>query len=294
MNCDNITPGPAVYWLNNPFDLTAIDRYSVNNRTTIRQWLVDNHCEDRLNYLPTVCVYDGKELLRAEYDQLIDGPVCFVTLPTGGDSGSNPLAAIAMIAMSVFVPGFVGTMGAWAMNAAGTGLSIAGTMVSAGIMMGGAMLISAVFPPPSLPNSATRSTGSPTYSLGAQGNAARPGSPIPVNYGRMRVYPDFAAQPYTEYESNEQYLYQLFCIGQGENLLSDIRLEDTPIQNFAEVTTEIIPPLGRVTLFHTAVVTAVEAGGQDMSEAITLGPYIINAVETEISRIAVDIVFPAD
>lgn len=292
MNCDNITPDPAVYWLNNPFDLTAIDRYFVNNKTTIRQWLVDNHCEDRLNYLPTVCVYDGKELLRAEYDQLIDGPVCFVTLPTGGDSGSNPLAAIAMIAMSVFVPGFVGTMGAWAMNAAGTGLSIAGTMVSAGIMMGGAMLISAVFPPPGLPNSATPSTGSPTYSLGAQGNAARLGSPIPVNYGRMRIYPDFAAQPYSEYESNEQYLYQLFCIGQGENLISDIRLEDTPIQNFAEVATEIIPPLGKVTLFHTAVVTAAEAGGQDMSEAITLGPYIINAVETEISRIAVDIVFP--
>ena len=238
MNCDNITPNPAVYWLNNPFDLTAIDRYSVNNRTTIRQWLVDNHCEARLNYLPTVCVYDGKELLRTEYDQLIDGPVCFVTLPTGGDSGSNPLAAIAMIAMSVFVPGFVGTMGAWAMNAAGTGLSIAGTMVSAGIMMGGAMLISAVFPPPGLPNSATPSTGSPTYSIGAQGNAARLGSPIPVNYGRMRIYPDFAAQPYSEYESNEQYLYQLFCIGQGENQISDIRLEDTPITNFAE----IIPP----------------------------------------------------
>lgn len=295
MNRDSITPQPAVYWLNNPFDLTDIDHYPVNGDITIRQWLVDNHSEDRLNYLPTVCVYDGKELLRAEYDQLIDGPVCFVTLPTGGDSGSNPLAAIAMIAMSVFVPGMVagwGGMFATTSAAGVTSLTFAGSMASAGIMMGGAMLISAVFPPPGLPNSATPSTGSPTYSLGAQGNAARLGSPIPVNYGRMRIYPDFAANPYSEYESNEQYLYQLFCIGQGENQISDIRLEDTPIENFAEVTTEIVPPLGRVTLFHTAVVTAAEAGGQDLSEAITLGPYIVNAVETEISRIAVDVVFP--
>ncbi|WP_257264352.1 hypothetical protein [Endozoicomonas sp. ONNA2] len=260
MNGDSITQTPAVYWLNNPFDLSDVSKYSLNKSLTIRQWLAENGGNKRLNYLPTVCVYNGSELLRAEYDQLIDGPVCFVTLPTGGDSGSNPLAAIAMIAMSVFVPGMVAGWGG--MFATKTGLTFVGSMASAGIMMGGAMLISAVFPPPGLPNSATPSTGSPTYSLGTQGNAARLGSPIPVNYGRMRIYPDFAAKPYSEYEANEQYLYQLFCIGQGENRISSIRLEDTPIENFAEVTTEIIPPLGKVTLFHTAVVTAAEAGGQ--------------------------------
>ena len=109
----------------------------------------------------------------------------------------------------------------------------------------------------------------------------------------MRIYPDFAANPYTEYESNEQYLYQLFCIGQGENQVSDIRLENTPIENFAEVTYEVVPPLGKVTLFHTAVVTAPEAGGQDMTDPITLGPYVVNDVDTEVTRLAVDVVFPA-
>ena len=159
-------------------------------------------------------------------------------------------------------------------------------------MAAGGALINAVFPPPGLPNSATAQQGSTTYSLQAQGNVARLGGPIPVNYGRMRIYPDFAAQPYTEYESNEQYLYQLFCIGQGENRISDIRLEDTPVENFEEVTLEIVPPLGKVTLFHTAVVTAPEAGGQDLSEPATYGPYIINATGTEISRAACDVVFP--
>ena len=279
---------PEVLWLENPFDLSSVIRYDIDQPLTIRQWLNGHGGDARLNYLPTVCLHNGKELLRAQYDQPIEGLVCFVTLPTGGDSGTNPLAAIAMIALTVYTGGLAAAGFGGAMTAGG----FAANMVAAGIMMGGAMLINAVFPPPGLPNSATPSTGSPTYSLSAQGNAARLGAPIPVNYGRMRIYPDFAAQPYSEYESNEQYLYQLFCIGQGENQISDIRLEDTPIANFAEVSTEIIPPLGKVTLFHTAVVNAAEAGGQDMSEAITLGPYIVNAVKTEISRIAVDVVFP--
>ena len=227
---------PAVHWLNNPFDFSDVTSYPVDSKITISQWLESHGGISRLNRLPTVCVYQGKELLRSEYDQPIKDDVCFVTMPTGGDSGSNPLAAIAMIAMSVYAPALAGGL---LKGSALAGSAMATNMLSAGIMMGGAMLISAVFPPPGLPNSATPSTGSPTYSLGAQGNAARLGSPIPVNYGRMRIYPDFAAQPYSEYESNEQYLYQLFCIGQGENKISDIRLEDTPIQNFAEV----IPPL---------------------------------------------------
>ncbi|MES9984348.1 MAG: phage tail protein, partial [Candidatus Thiodiazotropha sp. 6PLUC6] len=282
---------PDVYWLDNPFDFNAVTHYPIDQPLTIRQWLDDHGGEGRLNRLPTVCVYSGRELMRAEYDQPIDGPVCFVTLPTGGDSGTNPMAMIAMVALTVF------TMGAGAVTLAGltAGMGIgANTMMvmQMGIMMAGSMLINAVFPPPGLPNSATPSTGSPTYAMQAQGNAARLGSPIPVNYGRMRIYPDFAAAPYTEFESNEQYLYQLFCIGQGENRVSDIRLDNTPIDNFAEVTTEIVPPLGKVTLFHTAVVTAPEAGGQEMSKPVSLGPYTLNDQATEVSRIAVDVVFP--
>ena len=165
-------------------------------------------------------------------------------------------------------------------------------IAAAGIAMGGAMLINMVFPPPGLPSTASASQGSPTYSLQAQGNAARLGSPIPVNYGRMRIYPDFAATPYSEYESNEQYLYQLFCIGQGQNQVSEIRLENTPIENFEEATIEIVQPLEKVTLFHTAVAIAPEAGGQDMSEPITLGPYVLNDSGTEVGRVACDVVFP--
>ena len=238
---------PQVHWLNNPFDFSDVTRYPIESNQTIQSWLDDHGGTNRLNRMPTVCVYQGRELLRSEYNQPIEDDACFVTMPTGGDSGSNPLATAAMLALTVYTGGLAA---GW--KAVGwSSYAIAGAQV--GIMMAGSALINAVFPPPGLPSTASPATASPTYSMQAQGNAARLGSPIPVNYGRMRIYPDFAATPYTEYESNEQYLYQLFCIGQGQNNVSEIRLENTPLENFDEATTEIIPPMGKVTLFHTAV-----------------------------------------
>ena len=278
-----------VLWLNNPFDLSDVTHYSIDSPMTIKQWLDGHGGLSRLNRMPTVCIYKGRELMRSEYDQPIEDYVCFICKPCGGDSGTNPLAAVALIALTAVSGGaalaVAGVVGVTA--AAGV------TAIQMGIMIAGSALINAVLPPPGLPNTANPATASPTYSVQAQGNAARLDSPIPVNYGRMRIYPDFAANPYTEYESNEQYLYQLFCIGQGENQVSDIRLENTPIESFAEVTYEVVPPLGKVTLFHTAVVTAPEAGGQDMTDPIVLGPYVVNDVDTEVTRLAVDVVFPA-
>lgn len=291
MNADNTTPeSHTVIWLNNPFDLNDVSKYDVKQSLTIRQWLDRHGGDERLNYMPTVCVYDGHELLRSEYNQLIEKPVWFIRLPAGGDSGSNPIAAIAMIAMSVYVPGMVAGWGGVFAGTTPGSLSFIGAMTAGVIAAGGAAIIYSVIPPSKDNTQVTQA--SPTYSLGAQGNSARLRAPIPVNYGRMRIYPDFAANPYSEFESNEQYLYQLFCIGQGQNRISNIRLDNTSIENFAEVTTEIIPPMGKVTLFHTAVVTAPEAGGQDMTDPITLGPYTINDAGTEISRVACDIVFP--
>ena len=150
---------PEVLWLNNPFDLSDITRYSVNDSMTIQQWLDDHGGIARLNRMPTVCVYDGKELMRSEYNRAIEKPVCFVTLPTGGDSGSNPMALVAAVALSVF------TFGAGAFTLAGltAGMSIgANTMMvlQAGIMLAGSALINAVFPPPGLPTTASPASAS--------------------------------------------------------------------------------------------------------------------------------------
>ncbi len=139
-------------------------------------------------------------------------------------------------------------------------------LTSLGITLAGQALIGALLP---MPQPFNAPQASPTYSLQAQGNVARLEQPIPVQYGRIKAYPDFAEQPYTEYAGNEQYLNHLLCLGVGEFDLESILIEDTPIDNFGEVETQVIAPGGAVTLFPTSVVTAPEVSGIELVGAKT-------------------------
>ena len=279
-----------VLWLNNPYNLQDVTKAPVLGKMTIQQWVDANGGEDRLNERPTVCVYRGKQLMRAEYkEHLITAPVCFVTLPQdGGEGGSNPLGTMAMIGLSFAAP--------WLAGPAMMGFTgVTAQVVSAGIMMAGGMLINAVLPPPSPPNAAIASQGSPTYTASAQGNLAARGQPIPVNYGRFPFYPQFGAQPYSVFEGNDQILYMLFCLGQGYHHLErkDIFFENTPIDHFDSVNVQIAQPQEKITLFPTGVVNAPEAGGQDMNDTSTQGPFVLTEVGKECSQVSVDLVFPA-
>lgn len=227
-----------------------------------------------------------------------DDIVVVSLLPAGGGGGgSNPLQAvltIAIIVASAYTGGAVGALYG----------ATAGSLASAGVMLAGSMLINAVLPPPSSSAAAmmNRESGSPSYSISASGNNARLMEAIPVLYGRFRIYPDFAASPYTENSGNQQYLYQLFCVTQGELSIESVRIEDTPIGNFAEVQYEIIPPGGAVTLFPDNVVTSEAVQGLELqgenerpSDAPdnwtnVQGPFVASPAGSQANVIAVDIV----
>ena len=223
-----------------------------------------------------VDLHDDKGILRAhrgwQRRRLIDGDqLMFVTLPRGGggggNGGSNPLQVLLTVALFAFAGPLAGVLtGTTAAAAAAAGgwqaIIFAGTRMA--IQMAGSALINAMFP---APRSGSGPTPSPTYSLTAQGNVARLEQPIPVQYGRLLCYPDFAAQPYWEYAGQEQYLYHLLCLGCGQFDIEDIRIEDSSISSFEEITYEVIPPGGDVTLFPTSVVTSVEVSGQEMKGA---------------------------
>lgn len=217
---------------------------------------------------PVVAVLNGAPVLRAhrgwQRKRVSDGDhLLFVSLPLGGGGGgggSNPLQVLLTIGLFAVAPGLATSLTGIAAGAAGAqGIILAGAKLA--IQLAGASLINAVFPSP---KPEPRASASPTYNLQAQGNAARIEQPIPVQYGRMLHYPDLAAQPYWEYAGQEQYLYQLLCLGCGEFAIDDILIEDTPISNFEEITYEVVPPGGDVTLFPTSVVTSVEVSGQEL------------------------------
>jgi hypothetical protein len=219
---------------------------------------------------PVIALLNGNPVMRAGWHGTVRDRdrLVFVTLPRGGgggNGGSNPLQVLLTIAMFAVAPGLATGLTGIAAGATGVqGLLLAGTKLA--IQLAGASLINALFP---APKSASAPTASPTYSLQAQGNTARIEQPIPVQYGRLLSYPDFAAQPYWEYSGQEQFLYQLLCLGCGEFDIEDILIEDTSISNFEEITYEVVPPGGDVTLFPTSVVTSVEVSGQELKPSFT-------------------------
>lgn len=201
--------------IQNPFNLAKSEVfYCLETETTINR-LVGIYQIGKEN-TPFICLVNGNPVLRKEWDSLkirAMDHVAFVNLlQGGGGGGSNPLRVVGMVAL------VVATVASYGAASAAWG-AVWGATVAAGVSIGGGMLINALVPPPKPTLNGTSyavSSQSPTYSLQAQGNQARLGNPIPVIYGRHLVYPDFASQPYYEYIDNEQYVYQLHCIGQGE------------------------------------------------------------------------------
>ena len=213
---------------------------------------------------PVICILNGRPVLRAEWTRRVcDGDVVvFSVLPQGGGGDSNPIAAIAMIAVMYFTMG--AGSAAWA-GAGGATATLGGTIVGSGMFIAGSMLVNSVLGPiypPSTMQASALAAPSPTYSLQAQGNTARLGAAIPELFGRQLIYPDYAALPYSEYAGNEQYLYQLLCISRGTVQIESIRIEDTPITNFEEIETELVTPGSTLTLFPAEVIASSEVSGQ--------------------------------
>jgi hypothetical protein len=215
---------------------------------------------------PRIAILNGRPILRAEWRRkLRDGDqLMFAVLPRGGGGGggSNPMRALLSLALMAFAPWAAGAVLGSAASSVLFGTFTVGQATSLGIIMAGQAAINALMPTPRATN---MPSPSPTYSIGAQGNQARIEQAIPAQYGRLLAWPDLAAQPYTEYAGNEQYLFQLLCLGVGEYDIEEIRIEDTPISAFTEVESEIIAPGGQVTLFPTNVISSVEVSGQELT-----------------------------
>jgi hypothetical protein len=250
---------------------------------------------------PFIILRNGEAVLRKDWQQPVaDGDLMAVVLlpQGGGGGGSNPLKIILSVAMAVFAPG-IGEAINLALFEAGSEFAFA---VSSGVLggavgMAGSVLINAILPPPKPPSAnggaqSNYASASPTYSLSAQGNMARVDGAIPIQYGRLQVFPDFAAAPYVEYAGNEQYLYQLLCLGIGEYEIESIRIEDTAIASFEEVEYQVVQPNASVTLFPTSVSTSIEVSGQEAAHGAALGPFVVNAATTTANRLAFDVVTP--
>lgn len=150
------------------------------------------------------------------------------------------LQIVAVVALAYF------TFGAGGMGAAGGGsfFGLTGTTgwIAAGAAyLAGSMVINKLLGPKP-PSAAARpaaalanNTNSPSYSLQAGKNRARQFEPMGLMLGQPYCVPDLAAQPYTFFGNGEQYLWQTFHFGINCASVNNLRIGQTPIENYLGV-----------------------------------------------------------
>jgi len=115
----------------------------------------------------------------------------------------------------------------------GVGLMIGPAMIGTGVSMtlAGAVLLNTHIP-------SLKDTEKPDQdpSIRGSNNQARPHGRIPVLFGRSRIYPDIAANPYTEIIDGKQHLVQLFCAGYRDCEIDNnsFKLGETELAKFSK------------------------------------------------------------
>lgn len=243
------------------------------------------------------CRINGEYVPRADWWQPVrpDDDVVFERVPLGGEEGSNPIATLLTLALVVYGVPFAGNL---------LGSQIAGAAV--GLL--GQILINSLLPPPGIPVEGNPPSPSPTYSVTVQGNSARLGQPIPVRYGQELFFPDFAATPYPSFLNEDQYVHLTLSVGLGEYDFLEVFVDDTPVQNFQDVSVLLVGP-GQsaatryagtaawtdpsvAAIVDTRTVVTQEVSGQDIIENAWLGPFTLNKSGTRVSSVTVGVVFP--
>ena len=152
----------------------------------------------------------------------------------------------------------------------------------------------------------------------AQGNVARLGQPLPVWYGRVKRFPDFAATPWGEFVGNDQYLNVLLSVSMGSVSYEALYLDDTVLWDSVNGISATFPgaqlafyePGQAVTLFPTNVAASAEVQGQQLPDGTGtsggafvpatartsgdwIGPFAANPPGTLAQSLAIDFVMPS-
>jgi hypothetical protein len=156
----------------------------------------------------------------------------------------------------------------------GTAAVIGAYVLQAVVSMAIGVALSVVFGSKK-PSAGNTPQPSQVYGIAPPKNGVRLGQPIPVIYGSVICMPDFAAQPYTFFEGNEQYLHALLCVGLGDYDMTEMLLGPTSASTLDPgiVTPRVYLPAAHGGAFGVIegqtrvrenVVTSPAVGGQEL------------------------------
>ena len=180
---------------------------------------------------------DGKEIPREfwEYCSVEESAeILIAPVLKGGDFGQI-FGQILVLAAVVTAAYLTAGMSNWA---------IAGIVGATSI--GATLLVHALIPPPipgglgGFSSSGNSYADSQMNSIAGQSNSVKKFGNVPKVYGTYKTYPNVAAAPYTELETDVstgqlvQYFYAVYDFGFGPAVISDIKLGDTSINSFTD------------------------------------------------------------
>jgi hypothetical protein len=207
------------------------------------------------------------------------GVQVMIRLIPGNDQLRSVLLAVVSVAALALAPaaaGLAGITSQFGVAAFGVGLSVLG-----------GLLVNALIPVQS------QDAARPGFAISGWRNEVRQGAPVPYALGKHRYAPPFAATSYTEISGDEQYVRALFCFGYGPLRITDLRLGETPIDQFDGVDMEIregrpddlpVSLYPRQVLEETFNAELIRPLPRGIDGAIEPGAVDADAIETPLTR----------
>ena len=154
----------------------------------------------------------------------------------GDDQTLGQIAVIAAVATSSVLTGGLPVWAAVAVNAS--------------VAIGASLLVNSLIKPavPGITGSSDRGLDdSQMYSIQSQSNQLKKYGNVPRTYGQHRVFPNLAANPYTETVTRAdgkqvQYYHAIYDFGYGPLLIQDLKIGDTLVSEYNDVEFNIVDP----------------------------------------------------
>lgn len=155
-----------------------------------------------------------------------DDIIIIYRVPTG--DGDEIVRLLAIVAVIVFAY--------WAGPAlASSALPGTEAFWTSALMFTGMIVVSLLLPPtgPEIDNGERKRL----FSLTGTRNQFAPFTPLPILYGKHRLYPPIASVPYTEVVGEDQYLNMIYCIGIGDYDISssDVKIGETLATDYEDI-----------------------------------------------------------
>lgn len=183
---------------------------------------------------------DGRKV-PAEYldtcNEIVKPNSFIVIMPKVAKGGKSILGLVAVIALSVVAMGVGNVIAGGSFFAGGAAWTATSYLGAAAVMFLGNSLVSRFFAP-KIDAGRYGETEDPTYSWNGITTMDGQGNGIAITYGKVKSGGQ-SIMKFTSNNGNDQYFNWLVAVGEGEVSISDVKLNNNPVENYQDVTIEI-------------------------------------------------------